>query len=150
MVHLKICSQRLRSQNAGDTQADGQMSTKTAEPDVMANHLADKVWNHHALPELPLAPLFSPAPVDTSPFTESELLSALALLKNRKAPGPDQLPAEIWKYAPRSVHLALLAHFNTSSAQAVSPRAWKVAERRTPPCLRVTAPSLLLTQYIYV
>ena len=104
------------------------MSTKTSKPEVMANHLADKVWNHRWLPELPLTPLFSPAPVDTSPFTESELLSALARLKNRRAPGPDQLPAEIWKYAPRSVHLALLAHFNKSFAQAISLRAWKVAD----------------------
>ena len=55
-------------------------------------------------------------------------MSALSRLKNRKSPGPDQLPAEIWKYAPREVHKSLLAHFNQAFRNAESPRSWKVAD----------------------
>ena len=55
-------------------------------------------------------------------------MTALARLKNRKAPGPDQLPSQIWKYAPREVHKALLAHFTKAFRNAESPRSWKVAD----------------------
>ena len=94
----------------------------------MAEHLKENVWKYRDLPPLCATPIFPPAPIDTSPFKEQELMSALSRLKNRKSPGPDQLPAEIWKYAPREVHKALLAHFNKAFRNAESPRSWKVAD----------------------
>ena len=82
-------------------------------------------------------------------------MSALSRLKNRQSPGPDQLPAEIWKYAPREVHKALLAHFNKAFPNAESPRSWKVADivmiikkKKTPRSPRATAQSRSLAPYI--
>ena len=71
------------------------MSTKAAKPEVLADHLETKVWNQRELPPFPATHIFPTAHVDSSPFTEQELMTALSRLKNRKAPGPDQLPAEI-------------------------------------------------------
>ena len=112
----------------GIKKPNGQMSTKANKPEVLATHLEKHVWNHRILPALPTAPIFPPAKVNIDPFTEQELMMALSRLKNRKAPGPDRLPAEIWKYAPRSVHRALLAHFNKALSEASAPSSWKTAD----------------------
>ena len=112
----------------GIRKPNGHMSTKANKPEVLAEHLAQNVWNLRDLPPISNTPLYDTAPIDTSPFTEQELMTALARLKNRKAPGPDQLPSEIWKYAPREVHKALLAHFTKAFRNAESPRSWKVAD----------------------
>ena len=112
----------------GIRKPNGQMSSKANKPEVMAEHLKENVWKYRDLPPLCATPIFPPAPIDTSPFKEQELMSALSRLRNRKSPGPDQLPAEIWKYAPREVHKALLAHFNKAFRNAESPRSWKVAD----------------------
>ena len=85
----------------GIRKINGQMSTKTSKPEVLADHLETKVWNHSTLPSLPETPLFPIAQIDAGPFTEQRL-------KTRKA-RPDQVPAEIWKYVPREVHKALFS-----------------------------------------
>ena len=79
-------------------------------------------------PLYPTAPIFPEVCMNTGPFTEQELMTALSRLKNRKAPGPDRLPAEIWKYAPRTVHRALLAHVNKALSEASAPTSWKIAD----------------------
>ena len=56
-------------------------------------------------------------------------MSALSRLKNRQSPGPDQLPAEIWKYAPREVRKALLRtstkRFETQNR--LDPGRWQIS-----------------------
>ena len=104
------------------------MSTKANKPEVLAAHLETNVWNNRTLPPLPSTPRFPDAFMNTGAFTEHELMMALSRLKNREAPGPDRLPAEIWKYAPRSVHRALLAHFNKALSEASVPSSWKTAD----------------------
>ena len=47
-----------------------------------------------------------------SEITEVELESALALCKNKKAPGEDGIPSEYYKYLPQNWKLYLLSLFN--------------------------------------
>ena len=61
------------------------------------------------------------------PFTEPELDSALHHMRHRRAPGPDQAPVELWKFAPRYFRLQLLDHYNQVFAQASSPKTWSLA-----------------------
>jgi len=42
----------------------------------------------------PLGPLL---PVYTGPLSEPQVVIAARKLKNRKAPGPDEIPGEFWK-----------------------------------------------------
>ena len=104
------------------------MSTKANKPEVLAAHLETQVWNDRHLPPVSDTPIFPPSPIDTSPSTKQELMTALALLQIRKPPGTDQLRAEIWTYAPIAVHKALLEHFNKAFSEATSPGSWKVAD----------------------
>ena len=48
-------------------------------------------------------------------------------MRHRRAPGPDQAPVELWKFAPRHFRLQLLEHYNQVFAQASSPKTWSLA-----------------------
>ena len=125
---LRFLRKSYNPKTKGVRKPNGRMSTSTEKPQVFANHLSTNVWNHIPTPPLPSTLLFPPALLDLSPFDDQDLQRALSRLKHRKAAGPDGVPAELWKFAPRSVHIALLAHFNKAFKEAASPDSWKIAD----------------------
>ena len=105
----------------------GHPCSKNHKAQVLAKHLADKVWCEAPTQELPQTRLYPEADIPLHPFTESELDSALHRMRHRRAPGPDQAPVELWKFAPRHCRLLLLDHYNQVFTQASSPRTWCLA-----------------------
>ena len=82
--------------------------------------------------ELPLhsemrnAALTPPAGGCTELFTAKEMYEALAKMKSRKAPGPDNFDLEIIKAAMPIISKDLLNIFNACLMQLVFPNEWKV------------------------
>lgn len=60
-------------------------------------------------------------------FTEEELGVAVASLRNRKAPGPDEIPAEALKAAYRARPELLLRMYNTCLTTGTFCQRWKMA-----------------------
>lgn len=60
-------------------------------------------------------------------FSMAELEAAVCTFKPRKAPGPDGLPAEIWRVVFRVKPDLLLGMYNACLSAGVFPKRWKVA-----------------------
>ena len=101
--------------------ANGRPGSKSAKAAIV-QHLSDNVWTESTSQDLPTTPLYPTADIPLYPFTEAELHSALHRMRHRRAPGPDQAPVELWKFAPRHFWLLLLEHYNQVFAQASSPK----------------------------
>ena len=65
--------------------------------------------------------------VDCPLFTMGELEEAVLTMKNRKAPGPDGIPAEVYKLVFRQRPELLLEAFNACLKEGIFPCRWKVA-----------------------
>ena len=52
----------------------------------------------------------------------------LRRLKPRKAPGPNDIPGDIYKHAPYVLKLYLLSHYNQCHAEAKVPSSWLFSE----------------------
>ena len=65
--------------------------------------------------------------LEVPPFTEAELRRAAGALKNKKAPGPDGLPAEVLKAVARSHPDLLLNMYNSCLRAGVFYSRWKEA-----------------------
>lgn len=63
-------------------------------------------------------------PID--PFSERELAAAVKLLKNKKAPGPDGIPAEVLKLVAGNFPSFLLTMYNACLMEGTFPNRWKV------------------------
>lgn len=63
--------------------------------------------------------------VDTILFTEQELQSAATTLKNKKAPGPDNIPAEVIKAIAHRRPQPLLRMYNACLREGIFPEVWK-------------------------
>lgn len=61
----------------------------------------------------------------SSTVTYSEVNQILKKLANNKATGPDRIPQECYKFAPKCVKTALTAIFNTCIQTGDIPKAWK-------------------------
>ena len=59
-------------------------------------------------------------------FTEAELRRAASILPNKKAPGPDGIPAEVIRVVARNRPDLLLDMYNTCLLEGVFPKRWKV------------------------
>ena len=57
-------------------------------------------------------------------FTLEELISAIKMLKNNKAAGPDRIPAEILKICPLHILKLLLKIINKIKRTSNYPRKW--------------------------
>ena len=57
-----------------------------------------------------------------------DLDMALRRFKPRKAPGPNDIPGEIYKHAPYILKLYLLSHYNQCHAEAKVPSSWLFSE----------------------
>ena len=107
--------------------ADGRPSTSTQKAEVLAHHLKSTVWKAQDLPPPNLAPILQPNPEMFAPFQMWELLQATRRVKSRKAPGPDAIPGERWRFLPHPVKQLLLKHFNDCFLGGCAPQ-WKLAK----------------------
>lgn len=74
----------------------------------------------------PMQDLVAPSDVDPPPlFTLAELKSAAKALRNKKAPGPDGIPAEIIKIIAEEKPEMLLNMYNLCLQNGVFPDVWK-------------------------
>lgn len=63
--------------------------------------------------------------ITPQPFTTDELRSAARSLKNNKAPGPDGIPAEVFKELANKRPETLLKMYNSCLREGIFPTAWK-------------------------
>ena len=123
---------RVRSKYQPRTQTvnwpDGRPSTCTQKAEVLAQHLKSNVWKDQDLPPPTFDPILPPHPELFAPFQMWELLQATRRMKSRKAPGPDDIPAECWRFLPHPVKQLLLKHFNDCFLGGYAPEHWKLAK----------------------
>ncbi|CAE8641270.1 unnamed protein product [Polarella glacialis] len=77
---------------------------------------------------MPRTPIVDhPPPIDLSPFTLTELEFVLHKIKNRRAPGPDTIPSEFWKWTSPTFKDHILMLLNSCFLGASSPDEWNEA-----------------------
>ena len=105
---------------------DGRTWTQKAE--VLAQRQKSNVWKEQDFP-LPIYDPILPAHLELFvPFQMSELLQAARRMKSRKAPGPDDMTAECWRFLPHQITQLLLRHFNDCFLGECAPEHWKLAK----------------------
>ena len=85
-------------------------------------------WKAQDLPPPNLAPILQPNPEMFAPFQMWELLQATRPIKSRKAPGPDAIPGERWRFLPDPVKQIMLKHVNDCFLGGCAPQHWKLAK----------------------
>ena len=93
------------------------------------DHLQNTQWAKTTVP-LPANPhthQINPQLSDHSAFSQEELQEALRKLKDNKAPGPDQVPNEIFKLLDHNAELILLKAYNDIWTKGEVPNDWKEA-----------------------
>ena len=114
-----------------DTLESGPAASSRKPADVYARHLAEVQWG--AGPREPAETIGwgtsqiggeAVGGVNTELFSMEELDAALKGTKRGKAPGPDQIPAELWKELDQG-RGALLSFFNKCWAEASFPDQWR-------------------------
>ena len=97
---------------------DGKLVNSLKQADTFAEYLRDKHW---ATPPTEYTgsndPIHTDTIIDMSPFTLKELDKAIAKMKSNKAPGPDNLPSEVYKWLNHDNRAALLHIFNQIDLQ---------------------------------
>lgn len=63
---------------------------------------------------------------EIAPFNEEELAEAASSLANRKAPGPDGIPAEVLKVMARVCPQLLLNMYNKCLKEGIFPKQWTI------------------------
>ena len=121
---LKFVRKPYTPKTQGVLQSNGRICSKSQNAETLAKYLSDTVWCHVETPDMDSHTLHPTADISHSPFTESELDLALHRMRHKKAPGPDGIPVELWKLAPRHFRLSLLAHYNQIFALATAPPDW--------------------------
>ena len=121
---LKFVRKPYTPKTQGVLQPNGRICSKSQKAETLAKYLSDTVWCHAETPDMDSHTLYPTADISHSPFTESELDSALHRRRHKKAPGPDGIPVELWKLAPRHFRLSLLAHYNQIFSLATAPPDW--------------------------
>ena len=90
-----------------------------------SNHFENLLGKSAKVPDnctLPSVPVSDTLPIETSPFSISELKAATKNLKSSKAFGPDNIPAIIWK--DENFHELLLNLCNYTLSTFQSPKIW--------------------------
>ena len=99
---------------------------------VFRDHLEQKQWadpqipDHTAAQRKQLPPLFNSRP-DQGNITMEELHESLRAAKKNKAPGPDEVPNEIYQLLDEEGRSRLLAIFNHSWNTGTTPHSWSEA-----------------------
>ena len=91
------------------------------DPQKMAN-IVNTLFPTHQLRE----PIEDDAKAEEiPPFRENELQQAVRTLKNKKAPGPDGIPAEVPKVTVRTNQDMLLHMYKSCFMEGIFPKRWK-------------------------
>ena len=78
----------------------GKLVSKVARAETFADYLANQVWKAPDDESKPFSPPLEKIPTSARPFRMEELNVVLRALGNRKAAGPDAIPAELLQNAP--------------------------------------------------
>lgn len=101
------------------------IGARTPTPDFPKDtieHIVHSLFPSHAEREEDLLPL-PQQPLTL--FSKKELMAAVSSLRNRKAPGPDGIPAEILKLIAESCPDVLLSMYNACLREGIFPELWK-------------------------
>ncbi|CAE7260206.1 Pol [Symbiodinium natans] len=108
--------------------AKGHMTSQSQQAQTFADYLRDEHW---APPQQdytgPTAPIWDAADINVGPISIREYQDAVAGLANNKAPGPDGLPAEAWKWLTAENQQALLKILNRALLTGQVPHDWLAA-----------------------
>ena len=123
---------RLRSTYTPSTQSvnnsDGTPVPRSQKSSILADHLQNSVWASAPLPPPDDDPIYPPIPLINQPFTMPDLLRALKRARSGRAPGPDRLPIEAFKFMPYVLKRSLLDYYNQCFQTATAPTHWKLAK----------------------
>lgn len=103
----------------------GGMAQSTEMPTDVKEQIIDELFPPHQLEDRNVAQVNMN---DVPLFTHDELQSAVNTMKNKKAPGPDRIPAEIMKQVACSQPDMLLNMYNACLGEGIFPQRWKVAK----------------------
>ena len=123
-THTRHIRSDFKPRSAGLFNDKGKLVSSSQRARTFADYLANKIWHSSQDPPVPVSsPQPTLAAVD-SPFTMQDLDNALRKLKPRKAPGPNDIPGEIYKHAPFVLKLYLLDHYNQCYSECSIPDTW--------------------------
>ena len=127
-MHTRHIRSDFKPRSAGLFNDKGKLVSSSQRARTFADYLANKIWHSSQDPPVPVSsPQPTLAAVD-SPFTMQDLDNALRKLKPRKAPGPNDIPGEIYKHAPFVLKLYLLDHYNQCYSECSIPDSWLFSE----------------------
>lgn len=99
----------MKKRHSAAWQALSELTKRTFSPVMKLKGATAKehldTWFHHNTKQNPVDlsdPFYNqkvsdPLPINTNPFTNAELGPCLLKINNSKSPGPDHVPAIIWK-----------------------------------------------------
>ena len=111
----------------GIRDTSGKLRPTKQRAEVFREYLANHVWKCGEEVFQPRPPLHPVIPEIYRLFTEEDLYQCLKALQTGKAPGPDEIPAELIKRAPYIVRVFLLSHYNKCLTSASIPDAWRLS-----------------------
>ena len=100
--------------------------------EVFRDHLSNHQWAPKTIPtelaqDRQSKPNLFPTETDEPLFTLDELRSAIRRIKPNKAPGPDELPADLFTILDPESEQLLLRVYNLAWASETTPREWSEA-----------------------
>ena len=106
----------------------GNLVNSLKQAETFATYLAHSHWKAPAEHyKGATTPISTPTPVNMQPITIQELKSILTKVKNNKAPGPDLLPAEAFKWLEEDNLHILQETLNLVLLHRTIPTEWQVA-----------------------
>ena len=105
-------------QNLRIKDSDGLPTSSVNRANTLADYLQDKQWASLPLPVDPHItykdnPLKNTPEINCEDYTIEEFNAAIASSKPKKTPGPDQIPADHWKFLDEDNRHNLLTAINT-------------------------------------
>ena len=108
--------------------SQGEIVNSLKQADTFAEYLANSHWKAPDTTYTGNSTVIHPNnPVNMQPITHRELRSILKAVKNNKAPGPDDIPAEVFKWLDTDTQTHLLFLFNQILSTGKIPSEWKKA-----------------------
>ena len=127
-THARQVRSDFEPRSAGMLNTQGKLVSSTQRAKTLAGYLAHKIWYSPHDPPVPVSSPHPNLPAIDAPFTLQDFDNALRKLKPRKAPGPNDIPGEIYKHAPFILKLYLLDHYNQCYHTCTIPDSWLFSE----------------------
>jgi len=106
----------------------GEVVNTFSQADTFAEYLAHSHWCPPPHPYTgSTQPIHTDSPVSMNPVTITELQKILGRVKNHKAPGPDNIPAEAYKWMDETSLQQLATLFNRIISTGQIPQEWSKA-----------------------